>query len=214
MLCSMSILLLEGPDGSGKTTVSKLIAQRAIEDGKRSTMVRDPGHTALGERLRDLCADKSIRMNGWAQTLCFSAARAQLCEQLHDWIEKKAYDLIILDRFWQSTIAYQCFGNGVPREPIMDISRELVKAYPHANIPLDLAFGLMLPLDLAQRRRDADDSRKGERMKAAPMDFKQRVHEGYAWLCSKGYLNRIDVSHQSADEVAAYIYAEWKRRSQ
>jgi len=203
----MSILLLEGIDGSGKSTVAEKLHWLAQNDCKSVLMLRDPGSTTFGERIRETVADPDIPLSPMAQTLAFMAARAQLTATLA--AEVHNYDLIILDRYWPSTIAYQCFAGGIDRNLVLNVVDETDKKHPEAHIDVHRRFCLMVDPVVAHERRMAETERASERFKAAGMAFKQRVAEGYQWMVHQDMLTPIEVGKFTPEEVAKMIYKRW-----
>lgn len=202
-----NIILLEGIDGCGKSSVANHILQMADADDIAAVTFRDPGCTPLGERIRKITSDPLVPMTPMAQTLAFMSARLQLVDYVNEEIER--YDLIILDRYWPSTIAYQCFGGDVPRDFVLSTVEATDALYPDIVIPIERRFCLRIDPNVAHERRMADKKRSGERFKAADMAFKYRVADGYEWLIEQGLLTPIDVGTSSAEEVAKMIYKRW-----
>lgn len=208
----MSILLIEGIDGSGKTSVISHLVELMQDAGLNAKVMRDPGGTEAGEALRAICADASIPMQPMTQTLTFMAARAELTHYLNagDW--KRNFDYVILDRYWQSTVAYQSFGGGIDLDFILQAVEAIDNEYPDAVVPADNRYCLRIDPLVAHERRMSDPSRADERMKAANMDFKQRVADGYEWMCKYGYLMPIDVGDRTARSIAEEIFENCKQR--
>jgi len=104
---SGKFIVLDGPDGCGKTTQAKLLAQWLQEQGVPTELFRDPGGTAIGEKIRQILLNSEhIAMSTATEVLLYMAARAQL------WAEKIAPALkdnrcVVLDRWLSSTCAYQ-----------------------------------------------------------------------------------------------------------
>jgi len=108
----MLLLTFEGIDGSGKSTQARLLDERLREEGYETLLVREPGGTAFSERVRSLLLDPSLNVQPFAELLLFSAARAQLvAERIRPALE--AGRIVICDRFYDSTTAYQGAGRGV-----------------------------------------------------------------------------------------------------
>lgn len=165
------LITFEGIDGCGKSTQINLLKQHLEAQGKQVRVYREPGGTSIAEKIRSLLLDSKNEIAAVSELLLFSAARAQLVQ------EKIIPDLesgtvVILDRFYDSTIAYQGYGRSVL--PLKDIDA-LNKMASHGFIP-NLTFYLRIPLTLALQRRA---ERAQDRMEMAGDEFYTRVIEGY-----------------------------------
>jgi len=201
------IILLEGIDGSGKSTVIECLKTLAEKGGYANvSILRDPGSSVFSEKIRSICADKDITAEPLSLTLAFMAARTELAR----YMQESTADLILLDRYWPSTIAYQCFGSGVPRSIVLQHVGLLDELYRGARIPRRTRFCLQIDPLLAHERRMADKGRTGERFKAADMEFKLRVADGYEFLCDNGDLRPIEVKpDMPAEAVARQVWIDF-----
>jgi dTMP kinase len=166
----------EGIDGSGKTTQAVRLAERLGADGRRVVSVREPGGTPLGEQIRALLLDPSGDVTPRAELLLFSAARAQLVERVI--VPALAEGAVVVaDRFFDSTTAYQGHGRGVLSPEAADAFHALVTG----GLSPDLTLIVDVDLATARQRRatDADD-----RMEASNDAFYTRVREGYHALAA------------------------------
>lgn len=103
---------LEGVDGAGKSTQARLLAEAL---GPETILLREPGGTAVGERLRELLKDASVELTPRAELLLFCAARAELVERLIRPALQAGRD-VVCDRFVDSTVAYQGGARGIEPE--------------------------------------------------------------------------------------------------
>src|SRR3954454_8530731 len=141
------LITLEGLDGAGKSTLAAGL-QRDL--GRPLTVLREPGGVELSERIRGLVKDPGLRVDLRAEALLFAAARAQLvAEQLRPRLE--AGELVLLDRFVDSSLAYQGAGRGLGVEEVAAIN-----AFGTGGLAPDLT--LLLRIDAAAGR-----ARQGER---------------------------------------------------
>ena len=111
----------EGIEASGKSTQVKLLHDYLATTSLPFVFTREPGGTPLGERLREILSDPHANITAEAETLIFSASRAQL---VSDVIVPALRDgkLVVCDRFWDATLAYQGFARGLPVDTIMRIT--------------------------------------------------------------------------------------------
>jgi dTMP kinase len=165
-------LSFEGIDGSGKTTQVAKLAHALGERGYEVVSLREPGGTALGERIRSLLLDPSDEPPvPLAELLLFSAARAQiLSTRVIPALERDA--VVILDRYCDATFAYQGYGRGLPLDQILSVESIAATLLPARTWYLDLS-----PEESARRR-----SLRGgvsDRLESEADAFRARVREGY-----------------------------------
>ncbi len=194
----MPLIVLDGIDGCGKSTQIERLAARLNERGLPPLRLREPGGTVLGEHLRTLLLDKGTEACPTAELFGYLAARAQLCHTViaPALLTKR---VILLDRFWYATMAYQAYGLGL--DPVgvraaIDVAVGSVRA--------DLAVWLRLEPAEAVRRRAA--ARGEDRIEARGLAYQERVHAGYAALADAGDLQTVDAS-RSPDAVFADLWA-------
>jgi dTMP kinase len=163
-------ITLEGGEGAGKTTQSTLLAEALSARGVPVLRTREPGGSPGAEVLRDLLLGGSIDWSPRAETLLHFAARA---EHVAKTIEPAlaAGTWVICDRFFDSTMAYQGYGQGADRDFIADQTRLL-------GVAPDLTIMLDVPEAVAEdrMRRRGEDADRYERLDAA---FHARVREGF-----------------------------------
>ncbi|MYD64407.1 MAG: dTMP kinase, partial [Chloroflexi bacterium] len=138
---------IEGGEGTGKTTLLAALAERSRSGGLDVVTCREPGGTALGERLRTaLLGADGAAPDPRAELLVFAAARAQLvAEVIRPALERGA--LVLCDRYADSTTAYQHHGRGLPRETVV-----AVNAAATGGLTPDLTLLLDLPATEGLRR--------------------------------------------------------------
>lgn len=166
-------LSFEGVDGSGKSTQAALLAKDLAGRGVAVELLREPGGTALGERLRDVLLSRSETAIGTAsELLLFSAARAQLLEERIR-PALAAGTVVILDRFCDSTFAYQGYGRSLPEGFLEALETWVVGA----DQP-DRTWLLDVPPEVSRERRQI----RGEapdRFESEAEAFRGRVRSGY-----------------------------------
>jgi dTMP kinase len=111
------LITVEGLDGAGKSTLVAGLAKALEERGERVVVLREPGGVEVSERIRDLLKDPALEIDARAEALLYAAARAQLvAEQLRPLLD--AGETVLLDRFIDSSLAYQGAGRGLGVEAI------------------------------------------------------------------------------------------------
>lgn len=174
-------ITFEGIDGSGKTTQLNLLADYLIEKGYEVIKLREPGGTILSEKIRELLLDKSIQIPPMTELLLFNSARSFLVET----IIKPAIEsgkIVLCDRFYDSTTAYQAFGRELNYENVITIN-DLAAG---GLIP-DLTFYIDIDLETHKIRTFGKDF---DRMESSGDEFYKKVIEGYRKL-SETNENRI-----------------------
>ena len=185
-------------DGSGKTTQAALLAAALRAQGRTVVLAREPGATALGERVRALLLDGGDAIVPAAEALLFAAARAQLvADVVRPALEAGAW--VVCDRFVDSSLAYQGAARGLGIDAVWAVN-ELALA---GCLP-DLALVLELPVGTARTRKGAPDGRIEEEGAA----LQERVAEGYRELARR-FPERVALlsSDGSPEDVHAAVMA-------
>jgi dTMP kinase len=168
-------LTFEGLDFSGKTTQARRLADRL---GRRHKVVslREPGGTRISERLREILLDrKNLELCDAAELFLFSASRAQLVTEVIRPALGRG-DIVICDRYFDSTTAYQGYGRGVNLEAI----RQLNTLATGGTDP-DLTIVVDIPVEEIERRRQAA-GQAFDRMESSGRIFYERVRAGFRAL--------------------------------
>lgn len=195
----MPLIVFEGIDGCGKTTQVERLKARLSAQGRAFRHLREPGGTELGERQRALLLDPKTRACPTAELFGYLQARAQLCNEILT-PALTANELIILDRFYHSTIAYQAYGLGLPLSQVRAAIRLSLN-----GIRPDLVMWFSVDPVEAQRRRAA--ARGQDRIEARGLEYQQRVHDGYRSLVASDGLVEID-AQQTPDAVAVQVWEQ------
>ena len=166
-------ITLEGPEGSGKTSHIPPLVEYLREKGHVVFPTREPGGTSIGEQIREVIHDlKNVEMHPRTETLLYQAARAQIVEQI---IKPRlaAGEIVISDRYYDSTIAYQGYGHQQALEQV----RALVK---YATGGLDPDLTVLLDVDVEEGlQRKKKNNEEWNRMDDHEVQFYQRVRAGY-----------------------------------
>jgi dTMP kinase len=168
-------ITFEGPEGSGKTTQLPQLAQFLKQAGYGVYATREPGGTSIGDQIRQvLLANKNTEMHPRSEILLFQASRAQLVEQeIQPRIRRG--EIVLCDRYADSTIAYQGYGHQVNLTQL----RNIVEFATGGLKPdLTLLFDLDVSVGLSRRQKDGDINR----LDAFELAFHQRVRDGYQQL--------------------------------
>jgi dTMP kinase len=176
-------IVLDGPDGCGKTTQAKLLIEWLSEKGVKTLSLRDPGATAIGEKIRQILLNpEHIAMSVRTELLLYMAARAQL------WEEKIAPALergkcVVLDRWLSSTCAYQGYAGGFGIENVIKVAESCIeRVWPNLTVLLDIE------VETAAKRLD----RNLDRMEQKGQEYHKKVRQGFLQL-AKHYSNIVIV---------------------
>jgi len=191
-------ITLEGPEGSGKTSHIPYLVEYLREKGHIVFPTREPGGTTISEQIRDILHDlKNAEMHPRTETLLYQAARAQIVEQVIK-PRLKAGEIVISDRYYDSTIAYQGYGHQQDLEQV----RALVK-YATGGLTPDLTILLDLDIEVGLKRKIQNEA-EWNRMDAYTVEFHQRVRRGYLEMVKQEPKRWVVVnSEQKWDDVQA-----------
>lgn len=194
------LITFEGIDGCGKSTQAALLAERLKKEHIEILLLREPGGTELSEQVRNILLNKEFThpLTAEAELLLFAASRAQLVhEVIVPALDRGA--IVILDRFTDSTVAYQGFGRGVPLSHISHIN-----TLASAELEPDLTFLLDIPLELALKRRKGS---KNDRIESESEIFYAHVLQGYMHQANL-HTDRINVlnGEDSIEEIHRNIW--------
>lgn len=170
------LIVFEGPEGAGKSTQLRLLSEWLVARGNDVLAVREPGGTVLGDEIRRVLLDPASDITPHAEALLFMASRAQLVERvLRPALERNT--IVLLDRFFLATYAYQGAGRGLPDDEIAAANRLAT-----SGLVPDLTILLTIPADEGLRRA----ARRGahDRIERADAGFHARVSAAYARFAS------------------------------
>lgn len=195
-------ITLEGPDGSGKTVQAERLRAAVAAAGREVLLVREPGGTAAGERIRTILMDRdesSVHLTQRADALLFMAARAQLVERVIEPALARG-TVVISDRYLDSTLAYQGFGGELGLAELQPVGR-----FATGGLRPDLSILFDVPVAVGLARKSAAETTRFE----AHFDraFHERVRSGYLTLAA-AEPDRwvvIDSTAPEADVLAAAV---------
>ena len=201
---SGKFIVLDGPDGCGKTTQTELLAKWLKEQDVAVESFRDPGDTAIGERIRQILLNpEHTAMSTRTELLLYMAARAQL------WAEKIAPGLqqnkcIVLDRWLSSTCAYQGCAGGFGIDRVIKIAADaLERPWPDLTVILDV------DLETGSKRLN----RHLDRMEQKGISYHRKVREGFLELagqqknsCLVDSSGNIKTVHRKVIEVVKKMF--------
>ncbi len=195
-------ITFEGPEGSGKTTQVRLLAETLAARGLNVIAVREPGGTSIGDQIRDvLHAMKNQEMDARTELLLYSASRAQLVAQvIRPQLERGS--IVLCDRYTDSTIAYQGYGRGLDMAALQAIT-----SFATGNLIPDLTVYLDIEAEQGLARRNASGE-EWNRMDALELDFHRRVGDGYHALAAADPARWVQIdASQPLESVQQAIYA-------
>ncbi len=168
------LISFEGIDGSGKSTQCKMLYHELLDRGYGVHLYREPGGTTISEKIRDILLDReNEEMSPITEMLLYFSSRNQLItEKVLPALNRG--EIVLLDRFVDSTIAYQGHGRDLSLESIRKVAEVAI-----GDLSPDLTILVDTPLDTAEDRMD---NRELDRLEAENEDFKQRTRNGYLQL--------------------------------
>lgn len=172
-------VVLEGIEGAGKSTHSTFLAGWLKDRGMAVVTAREPGGTALGERLREILLDPEVTgMPPMAELLLMFAARsASLKEVILPALDNGSW--VICDRFVDSSYAYQSYGRGIPPEYVEALEEQVL-----GGLRPDLTILLDAPVRIGLSRKAGPSG--GDRFERESREFFERVRAGYLERAAAG----------------------------
>lgn len=169
-------ITFEGPDGSGKTTQIRLLAEWLCEQGRKVVLTREPGGTEISDQIRQVLHDlRNAAMDARTEILLYSASRAQHVAQLIR-PALAAGKIVISDRYADSTMAYQGYGRQLDRKAL-----RMITAFATGGLVPDLTLYFDIAPEEGLRRRQVGGD-EWNRLDAETTDFHQRARAGYLEL--------------------------------
>lgn len=196
-------ITIEGPDGSGKTTMIAHIEKYLISKGMDVLTTREPGGIEIAEKIRGVILDPAhTKMDRITEALLYAASRRQhLVERIIPALE--AGKIVICDRFVDSSLAYQGFARGIGIDEVMSINQHAIQGLmPSLTIYLDIRPEIGLSRIKANRNRELD------RLDLESLDFHYKAYQGYQEVLRR-YPERIVTVN--AEQPVEDVFDEIKR---
>ena len=197
-------ITFEGIEGSGKSTQIQILQTSLKQEGHSVEILREPGTTQLGEKIRDVFLEKTNeKVDPMTEAFLLYASRKHLDQNfLQEHLKNKS--IVIADRYSDATVAYQCFGKGLSEDFVQYIHEKSDLLSP------DLTFYMDITAEASKARID---DRELDRMESESLDFFNKVRSGYLEI-AKSNPDRIIVldAELSVEDLQDKIFNEVKNR--
>jgi dTMP kinase len=163
----------EGIDGCGKTTQVKLLEEHLNKKGYDLLVLREPGGTKVGEKIREILLDRENLIFPVTEMLLYASSRAQLVEEKIIPALSKG-QIVIVDRFVDSSYVYQGYARGLELDKVRIVNEIATKGlFPDITLYIDIT-----PEEAVKRRR----GKRADRLEGEDYEFHKKVREGYLEL--------------------------------
>ncbi len=203
-----NFISFEGIDFSGKTTQIKVLQERLQEEGIENVLVREPGGTAISEKVRDiLLSTDYTEMHRITEILLYEAARAQLVHQkILPLLEKNIH--VIADRYYDSTTAYQGYGRRLDHRVVNTVNH-----FATSNLRPFKTFFIDISAEEAEKRQKLKNLSK-DRLENSGFEFFQLIRSGYLEMCEEEPERFIKINGEQkpeniADEIWSHLSKYW-----
>lgn len=193
-------IVIEGQDGTGKSTQAELLKKHFENQGREVVMLEEPdGDLPQAHDLHDMILTRGYNLEPLTNVLLFTAARVELWRKIAEPALKSGGIVISARNYW-STLAYQGYGEGVSRSKIIRITKD---ALPERYINPDYGFILTVP-DKVRLERQKGRGKATETFEMKPSEFQQKVNAAYPKIAHEFNLEIIDAS-PSIDDIFTEI---------
>ncbi len=193
------LITFEGIEGCGKTTQARLLVDALRKAGRDVLAVREPGGSAIAESIRAMLLDPAnTAMSPLAELLLYEAARAQLiAEVIRPALDRGA--IVVCDRFYDSTTAYQGAGRGLRNVDFTTLNRLAT-----GGLTPDLTLFIDIPVEIGLAR--AKNGAEGDRIEREPAEFHNRVRQGFQAIAAaeSNRVRRLD-GERSVEDIAREV---------
>ncbi|MBP5286624.1 MAG: dTMP kinase [Elusimicrobiales bacterium] len=192
-------IVLEGPDRSGKSTQAAMLKEWLEQQGMQIILTREPGGTAISERIRKILLDPQVKAVPVAELFLFAVSRSQHTAEIIK-PALAAGKIVISDRFTMSTEAYQGYGRGLPAGVIRTVNRIATE-----GIKPDLTVVFDVPeQEFEKRIREVEEKNGPDRFEREDIEFRRRIQKAYRTFSRRKGIKRIDAS-KSIDEIQSEL---------
>jgi dTMP kinase len=201
-------ITIEGPDGSGKTTILQMLAENLEKEGHAVVATREPGGIEIAEQIRKVILDpENTAMDPRTEALLYAAARRQhLAEKVKPAL--KEGKIVLCDRFVDSSLAYQGHARGLGIDEVYSINEFAIEnMMPAMTLYFDVAP------EIGLERINKNKGREVNRLDMEKLEFHQKVREGYMILAER-FSDRIVKVDASKDLDTVYGQAEAQIKEQ
>jgi dTMP kinase len=192
-------ITLEGIDFSGKTTQARKLASYLRENGYGVLLIREPGGDRVSEKIRKiLLSEKNAGMSELAELLLYEASRAQLTQKMILPALREG-KVVVCDRYYDSTLAYQGYGRGLDKKIITYLNHIAT-----LGLSPDLTILIDVPVKVSLQRK-VKNKRKEDRLEKERIEFHKKIREGYLKIARQNK-TRIKVVDGTGD-----VFATWQK---
>tara|TARA_B100001113_G_C20980662_1_gene565904 strand:- start:4 stop:597 length:594 start_codon:yes stop_codon:yes gene_type:complete len=175
----MKLVTFEGIEGVGKSTQINLILDWLKTKGYTSKLLREPGSTDFGEKIRELLLSKESNISAHTELLLMFAARS---EMIREHLINSKEDFILCDRYYHASVAYQGFG----RKISLELINHLINGIKCPTPDLTIIYDLDVKAGFKRKAKDEID-----RIESSGIDFFEDVRKGYQKLANEG--NKVEI---------------------
>lgn len=196
-------IVIEGADGTGKSTQVELLQQRLIRQGIEAIITQEPGGVPVAEKLRDIIKDGSLERDPWTNVMLLTTSRrTSWFQSIKPSLEKGIW--VIASRSYLSTITYQGYGEGIEVQKIVDFTCDNTE---EAYLKPDHVIILTMGSEEVRRTRIGrrDEKNRLDTFESKPDDFQQAMQNGYATYADEHDIPLID-AYQPVEAVTEQIW--------
>ncbi|MBR3353500.1 dTMP kinase [Candidatus Saccharibacteria bacterium] len=195
-------IVIEGQDGTGKSTQAELLKNHFESQGKTVVMLEEPdGDLPQAHDLHDMILTRGYDLEPITNVLLFTAARVELWKKIAEPALKEGGIVISARNYW-STLAYQGYGEGVSRSKIIRLTKEML---PEKYVHPDYGF-ILIVSDEVRLARQKNRGKATETFEKKPNTFQQKVNAAYPHIAKEFGLTLIDAS-ATIEEIFAKLQA-------